>query len=116
MAKTYTPRSKAPSAHVKFERETAKKVERGQKVKVSDLPRREMVILWHEWKGYHVIPGRTSKYVTMERPGQTRKVFVGKNGGFAMGENISSAVHMNINYDELRKYINQQIRKAKEGK
>lgn len=105
---------KAPEAHRKFENKVEKCQKTGKKIKTSSLPRRELVILWYEAKGFKVVPGRSGKYVTMEAPGRTDKAFVGKNGGLAVGKNISSAVHITVNYDVILGKINGALQRAKE--
>jgi len=78
------------------------------------MPRREMVILYYEAKRFRVVPGRTGKFVTMEKPGAYDKVFVGKNGSLAIGRNISSATFHSFNFDNLRKWVSWYLTKAKE--
>lgn len=103
---------KAPAAHAKFN-DRARKVAAGKarKIKVSEMPRREMLILYfRKARGYHVVPGRTSKFITMEKPGVEDKVFIGKNGSLREGRNISSvgwASH--IDFVALRKWVNNYV-------
>lgn len=89
MAKTYSRPSKAPQAHQKFVEKVKKAESRG--TKMPKMSRREMLIMWYESKGYKVVPGRSSKFVTMEHPGKELKMFIGKNGSLQSGKNISSA-------------------------
>lgn len=113
----HVPRAKAPAAHRKFEGKIDKALKTGTKIKVSEMPRREILILYYEWRGYNVVAGRSGKYVTMEKPGQPeRKVFIGKNGGLAIGQNISSATHINVDHVAIRANVSLTIRKAHEKK
>ena len=106
MARAYSRPPKAPEAHRKFDAKVAKAQKTGKKIKVADMPRREMVIFYYERRGYRVVPGTTSKFVTMEKPGQVDKLFVGGKGGVMFGKNISSANSRIIDYKILRQWIN----------
>lgn len=116
MAKTYSRPPKAPEAHRKFEARVTKAQKTGTKIKVADMPRREMVIFYYEKKGYKVVPGTTRKFVTMEMPGQENKVFVGGKGGVMIGKNISSAFSRIIDYKILRQWINTYLHEHQGGK
>ena len=115
MAKTYSRPPKAPEAHRKFEKKVEKAQKTGTKIKVADMPRREMVIFYYEKKGYRVVPGSTSKFVTMEKAGQENKVFVGGKGGVMIGKNISSASSRIIDYKILRQWMNTYLQQHQGG-
>jgi hypothetical protein len=113
MAKTYSRPPKAPEAHAKYKSRAVKAEILGNKTPSADkMPRREMLILWYEAKGYSVVPGRTRKFVTMEHPNRENKIFIGKNGSLMEGKNISSvgwALTDSIKWDVLRKWVNRRI-------
>jgi hypothetical protein len=96
MAKTYSRPSKAPQAHQKFVDKSRKKAP-----SVATMPRREMLIIYYEDRGYNVVNGRTSKYVTMEKPGQEKKYFIGKNGGVRYGTKISDSFGLTLRFELL---------------
>lgn len=102
--------SKAPDLHKKFEGRIKKaKVGKIKKIKVSRVPRREMLIMYYEGRGFNVVPGKTSKFVTMEKAGQESKVFIGRNGGVMRGKNISSAYGETINYAALERWFRTEV-------
>lgn len=101
---------KAPEAHKNYASKVQKAKTRG--TKMPKLTRREMYILWLENKGYRVVPGRTTKFVTMEKSGVETKYFIGKNGSVMRGKNISSvglALTDMINWKELEKWATRKI-------
>jgi hypothetical protein len=115
MARTYTPRSKAPAAHEKFKREMTRKHEHGKKTKVSELPRRELLVVFYKAQGFSVVQGRSAKFITMEKPGYEKKYFIGKNGSLAFGKNVSTKISLPVDFGKLRRWLNQQVRNAKGG-
>lgn len=107
--------SKAPEAHKEFMQKAERAADKGKKLKVSKLPRREMVIFFYEKKGYKVVPGRSSKYVTMEKPGVENKYFIGNKGGVQYGDKISDAFSIAINYAALERWMNAYLNGKKES-
>jgi hypothetical protein len=109
MAKVYTRPTKAPEAHRKYTDKVRKAETRG--TKMPKMGRREMLVLWFEHKGYRVVPGRSSKFVTMEKPGVEMKYFIGKKGSLLHGKNISSvglALTDMIKWAALETWANKQ--------
>ena len=82
----------------------------GKPLKIDDLPHRELVILWLNSRGYEVVPGRSNKYITLERPGEEKKYFVGSHGGLWFGEKVSSKIGSPIKFDwdRLRIFLKEQ--------
>jgi hypothetical protein len=73
------------------------------------LPKRELILLYLETKGYKVVPGRSVKYITLENPDRMdTKYFVGTNGGIWFGRNVSDKIGHSLSgatKEQLIKYL-----------
>lgn len=111
MAKTYSRPSKAPEAHRKYVSKVQKAESRG--TKMPKMSRREMLILYYKDRGFRVISGNTSKYVTMEKTGDPQKRFIGKNGGVRVGIKISDSWGQTIDYEHLPAMVEAILKRGK---
>jgi len=83
---------------------------------MAQVSRREQYAALLKSKGYRLVPGRSSKKQTYEHPGKREKYFIGPNGSVSVGECVTRAHTLYIDWEKVRTLYNALPSEARGGK